>query len=106
MKSIWEKLKVKWNVRTDIRMIRIFIIFAITGSSVTQVRRPVTDFFFDKSTYSELHWYELIITIVAVYFIYQVLLFIIGSILGEYKFIRWFLLKMNKRFFPFLKNVK
>ena len=106
MKSIWKKLKVKWNVETDIRMIRIFIIFALTGSSVTLVRKPFTTLFFDKITYGELQWYELIVTIVAVYFVYQVLLFIIGSILGEYKFVRWFLLKMNKRFFPFLKNVE
>jgi hypothetical protein len=106
MKSIWENLKVKWNVETDRRMVWIFIIFAITGSSVTFVRKPFTDFFFHKSSYGALHWYELIITIIAVYFIYQVLLFIIGSIMGEYKFVRWFLLKMNKRFFPFLKNVE
>jgi hypothetical protein len=106
MRFIWKKLKVKWNVETDIRMIRIFIIFAITGSSITLVRRPFTEIFFDKSTYGGLHWYELIITLIAVYFMYQVLLFIIGSLLGEYKFIRWFLLKMNKRFFPFLKNLE
>lgn len=106
MKRIWEKLKVKWNIDSDGRMAWIFVIFAITGTSVTFVRRPFTEFFFEKSTYLELHWYELILTIVVVYFIYQALLFTIGSILGEYKFVRWFLIKMNKRMFPFLKNLE
>ena len=106
MIKIWEKLKVKWNVETDRRMVWIFIIFAITGSSIAYVRKPFTKFLFQKSTYGELSWYELIITLLAVYFIYQVFLFIIGSLMGEYKFVRWFVLKMNKRIFPFLKNIK
>lgn len=104
MKSFWEKLKVKWNIDTDRRLAWIFVIFAITGSSIGFVRRPVTQFFFDKSTYGELAWYELVLTIIMVYYIYQVLLFCIGSILGEHKFVKWFVLKMNKRMFPFLKK--
>jgi len=101
--SVWEKLKLKWGVETNKRMIWIFVIFAITGSSITFVRKPITDFLFNKTTYGELLWYELIITIVLVYFVYQVFLFVIGSILGEHQFVKWFVLKMNKRLFPFLK---
>ena len=104
MRSIWEKWKEKWNIESDRRMAWIFLIFAITGSSIGFVRKPVTQFLFDKSTYGELVWYELIATIVIVYFIYQVLLFVYGSILGEHKFVKWFVLKMNKRMFPFLRN--
>ena len=106
MKSMWEKWKTKWGVESNIRMTWIFVIFAITGSTVTFVRRPFTKLVFDKITYGELYWYELIVTIVAVYFIYQFLLFGVGTLLGEYKFFRWFILKMNKRIFPFLKNVE
>ncbi|PCJ62794.1 MAG: diacylglyceryl transferase [Bacteroidetes bacterium] len=102
MKSIWEKLKLKWNIESNKRMAWIFVIFAITGSSIGFVRKPVTRFLFDKSTYGELVWYELIGTIILVYFIYQILLFIIGSLMGEYKFVKWFVIKMNKRMFPFL----
>ncbi|MGB0849881.1 MAG: DUF6787 family protein [Bacteroidia bacterium] len=104
MKSLWEKLKIKWEIESDRRMIWIFVIFSLTGSSIGFVRRPVTQFLFGKATYSELAWYELIGTIIIVYFIYQILLFVIGSILGEHKFVKWFVLKMNKRMFPFLRN--
>lgn len=106
MKSVWEKWKVKWGVETNARMAWIFVIFAITGTSITQVRKPVTLFLFDKSTYGELSWWQFILTLVAVYFIYQIFLFVIGSLLGEHKFVRWFVLKMNRRMFPFLKNIK
>lgn len=104
MRSLWEKLKIKWNIESDKRMVWIFIIFAITGSSIAFVRKPITMSLFEKSTYAELIWYELIITIVIVYFMYQILLFTIGSLLGEHQFVKWFVLKMNKRMFPFLQK--
>jgi manganese efflux pump family protein len=104
MKALWEKLKIKWNIQSDKRMVWIFIIFAITGSSIAFVRRPITISLFAKSTYAELIWYELIITFVIVYFMYQILLFTIGSLLGEHQFVKWFVLKMNKRMFPFLQK--
>ena len=106
IRTLWEKLKVKWNIETDKRMAWIFVIFAITGSSVTFVRQPFTEHFFDKSTYGELHWYEFLITFLAIYVVYQFFLFTIGTVLGEYKFVRWFLIKMNKRMLPFLKNIE
>jgi hypothetical protein len=104
MRQYWGKLKVKWNIESDRRMVLIFFIFAITGSSITLVRKPITNLLFGKNTYGELVWYELIATVVFIYFIYQFFLFIIGTLLGEHKFVKWFLLKMNKRMFPFLRD--
>ena len=39
-----------------------------------------------------------------IYFTYQIFLFVIGSILGKYKFVKWFVVKMNKRIFFSTKN--
>ena len=103
MNKIIQKLKHKWNIESNLQLLWIFVIFAITGSSIVFVRKPITEYFFSKSTYGELLWYELIITIVIVYFIYQLFLFVIGSILGQHKFVKWFVVKMNKRMF-FIKN--
>ncbi|MFT5951520.1 MAG: hypothetical protein ACI9AU_000231 [Bacteroidia bacterium] len=105
MKSMWEKWKTKWGVESNTRMTWIFVIFAITGTSITFVRKPITIALFDKPTYGELSWWQLTLTIVMVYFIYQIFLFVIGSLLGEHKFVKWFVLKMNKRMFPFLRNI-
>jgi hypothetical protein len=103
MKKIIQKLKHKWNIESDLQLLWIFVIFAITGSSIVFVRKPITEYLFSKSTYGELLWYELIITILIVYLVYQLFLFVIGSILGQHKFVKWFVVKMNKRIF-FIKN--
>jgi hypothetical protein len=97
MRSIWDKWKEKWNVKTDRRMAWIFVMFAITGSSIAYIRRPFTELMFNKSRYAELNWYEFILTFVLVYLVYQVFLFVIGTLMGEYKFVKWFIVKMNKR---------
>lgn len=104
MKKIIQSLKNKWNVKSDIELLWIFFIFAVTGSSIVYVRKPITNYLFNKSTYGELEWYEFIITIIIVYFVYQVFLFVIGSILGKHKFVKWFVVKMNKRIFFKTKN--
>jgi hypothetical protein len=101
MRSVWNKWKEKWSIESDKRMLWIFVIFGITGTSVTFVRKPATEYLFQKSTYGELNWYEWIITLVIVYIIYQFILFVVGSLLGEHKFVKWFLWKMNKRILPF-----
>lgn len=104
MKKIIQSLKNKWNVKSDVELLWIFFIFAVTGSSIVYVRKTITNYLFNKSTYGELEWYELIITIIIVYFVYQIFLFVIGSILGKHKFVKWFVLKMNKRIFFKIKN--
>jgi hypothetical protein len=40
------------------------------------------------------------VKIFAIYIVYQVMLLLVGSALGEYRFVRWFLLKMNGRMIP------
>jgi len=97
MKKIWDRWKEKWNVETDRRMVWIFIVFAITGMSIVYIRKPITKFLFSKSTYGELNWYEFILTILMVYLIYQIMLLLVGTLLGEHKFVKWFVIKMNKR---------
>ena len=96
----WEKLKNKWNIETDRRMAWIFVIFAITGSTIVYVRKPIQVWLFNEEHFWSLPWYQMIATTVLVYFVYQVHLFVIGSVLGEFTFFKNFLLKMNKRFIP------
>ena len=94
MKRIWEVWKEKWGVETDKRMAWIFIIFAITGSSTVVVRKflfQVLGIEIENAAIS------MIVKFVAIYFVYQLMLFTIGSLLGEHKFVKWFLIKMNSR---------
>ena len=94
MKRIWEIWKEKWGVKTDKRMSWIFIIFAITGSSTVFVRK----FLFNTLGIEiENATLAFIVKFVAIYVVYQFMLFTIGSLLGEHKFVKWFLIKMNSR---------
>lgn len=98
--NIWEKWKLKWNVSTNRRMLWIMVIFAITGSSIVWVRKPIQNWLYQEEKFWSLEWHQILIMTVLVYFIYQVHLFVIGSVLGEHKFVKWFLKKMNARILP------
>lgn len=94
MKRIWNLWKEKWGVQTDRRMTWIFIIFAITGSSTVVVRKFL---FSSLGIDIQNATIAFIVKFVAIYFVYQCMLFVVGTIMGEHKFVKWFLLKMNAR---------
>ncbi|MEM9544515.1 MAG: DUF6787 family protein [Bacteroidota bacterium] len=92
MKRIWELWKEKWGIKTNARMTWIFIMFAITGSSTVVVRK----FLFQALGIEiENAAIAFVVKFVAIYFVYQAMLFVIGTLMGEHKFVKWFLLKMN-----------
>ena len=94
MKRIWEIWKEKWGVKTDLRMTWIFIVFAITGSSTVVVRKFLFNVLGIDIQNAVLAF---IVKFVAIYLVYQVMLFLVGTIMGERKFVQWFLIKMNSR---------
>jgi len=75
-------------------MAKIFVIFAITGSTTVLVRKGLFAFFKIEFTNP---WSSFFVKLIAIYLIYQLLLFTIGSLFGEYKFFGWFIKKMNLR---------
>ena len=94
MRKIWTKWKIKWGIESDRRMIWIFVIFAITGSATVFVRKGL---FRALGIEIESPVLAFFIKLVAIYFIYQLLLFTLGTLLGEHKFFWWFIKKMNRR---------
>lgn len=98
MKKYWEKLKVKWGVETDRRMAWIFLVFSITGSTTAWLRLYLFELFRVDDYLSGASFH--IVKWVCIYFFYQILLFTVGSLMGEHQFVKWFVIKMNKRFLP------
>jgi hypothetical protein len=83
-------------------MLWIFLVFAITGSSTVYVRK----FIFKALGISfENQALQITVKIISIYIVYQLMLFVIGSIMGEHKFVKWFILKMNKRLLPKKRKV-
>ena len=97
-----KKLEKRWIVKERWQIIRIFIIFAITGTSSLYVTNPIFNLIgLTKETFSD-NGFQLtiyyILKFIAILPFYQILLLIFGWIFGEYKFFSSFVKKMFSRF--------
>lgn len=94
---IFKKLEDKWAVKQRWEIIRIFIIFAITGSSSVLIGRPfILLLGISKENLHPIIYYILFIFISLIF--YQVLLVFFGWLLGQFKFFWEFEKKMLSRF--------
>ena len=92
-----EKLESKWIVDARWELIRIFIVFAITGSSSLLVGRPLISLLgISMQTLSPILYWFLFLIISLVF--YQILLIFWGWILGQFDFFWQFEKKMLRRF--------
>ncbi|WP_299248267.1 DUF6787 family protein [uncultured Lacinutrix sp.] len=94
---IFKKLENKWVVKQRWEIIRIFIVFAITGSSSLLVGRPFIKFIGITKENLNVFVYWILYIIIGLIF-YQVLLVTIGYLLGQGKFFWEFEKKMLRRF--------
>jgi manganese efflux pump family protein len=80
-----EKLKKRWNIQSNLQLIIIFIVFAITGSTASYLSKPVT--YFLGITKENLGvWLYWPIRLLLIFPVYQVLLVIIGALFGQFAF--------------------
>ena len=92
-----EKLESKWIVDARWELIRIFIVFAITGSSSVLVGRPFISLLgISRQTLNPILYWFLFLMISLVF--YQILLVFWGWILGQFNFFWQFEKKMLRRF--------
>ncbi|PSG88143.1 DUF6787 family protein [Aurantibacter aestuarii] len=94
---IFKKLEHKWVVNQRWEIIRIFIVFAITGSSSLFVGRPIIKALGITKENLNIVVYYILFTIIALIF-YQILLVTFGWIFGQFKFFWEFEKKMLRRF--------
>ncbi len=94
---IFKKLENKWIVKHRWEMIRIFIVFAITGSSSVFVGRPIIKLLGITKDNLNVFVYWFLYIIIGLIF-YQILLVIFGWLFGQYQFFWNFEKKMLRRF--------
>lgn len=99
---ILKKLEKRWVVNEKWQIIRIFIIFAITGTTSLYVTTPIFNAIgFTKEAFSDSSFYSILYYIIKFFAIlpfYKILLLVFGWIFGEYKFFFAFVKKMFDRF--------
>lgn len=90
-----KKFKAKWNIESDWQLMVIFVVFSITGSAAMVVRKLV--FGWMGITPDTSLWIKIPLYIAILLPAYQVLLLIIGGLLGQFRFFYEFQ-KKNFRF--------
>ena len=90
---LFKKLENKWVVDFKWEMIRIFLVFAITGSSSLFIGRPIMKFIgiTKENLNGTIYW---ILYLVIGLIFYQISLVLIGWLFGQYKFFWEFEKKM------------
>ncbi|QNK77816.1 hypothetical protein H7F37_01620 [Winogradskyella sp. PAMC22761] len=94
---IFKKLEKKWILDYKWEMIRVFMVFAFTGSSSLFVGRPIISFIGITKENLNLTLYWFLYIIIGLIF-YQILLVIFGWLFGQFKFFWEFEKKMLRRF--------
>lgn len=93
---LFKKLEKKWVVEYRWEMIRIFIVFAITGSSSVFVGRPIITFLGITKENLNPFVYWFLYGIIGLIF-YQILLVFFGWLFGQFQFFWEFEKKMLRR---------
>ena len=89
----FNNLKTKWGIQSNIQIILILIVFAITGSLSLVVSDPMLQFI-GLSKESVNPWIFIPLRLIIVFPVYQVLILIIGFLFGQFKFFWQFEKKM------------
>ena len=91
-----QRLKERWGIQSNVQLVMIFVVFAVTGSSAAKLAEPVTNYL--GITLENVNaWIYWPIRILLIFPIYQVLLVFFGFIFGQFRFFWYFEKKMLSR---------
>lgn len=81
--SILDRFKKKWGIESTLDIVLIFAVFAMAGSSIVFVRKPV----FNLLDVNESHFaIKTVLYLLIVFPCYQAFLLIYGALLGQFRF--------------------
>ena len=103
VKKYWERLKSRWDIESDKQVAIILVAFTLTGFSTLYIHYLVDQFLGIEKDSPFI--YKALVFIVIVLPVYNILLMVYGSLLGQYKFFRGFIIKFFSRIF-FIKGKK
>lgn len=92
----FKKLEHKWVLQYKWEMIRVFIVFAITGSTSAYIGKPILEFLGITKENLNIVIYWILFIIIGLFF-YQILLLSFGWLFGQFHFFWKFEKKMLKR---------
>ncbi len=88
-----EKLKARWGINSNFQILKIFLVFAITGSTAAWVSHPICDLFgITNENLNVFPYWTLRIILTTV--IYKPILVFVAFIFGEFTFFWNFIKKL------------
>jgi|SRR5690606_41862835 len=96
---VFEKLKKRWQIESNFQLILILIVFSITGSASAWVSKPFVEML-GLNDEMMPKWLFTILRLIIIFPIYNVILIMVGTIFGQFKFFWAFEKKMFSRFVP------
>ena len=96
-----DKLKHRWGINSNLQVLKIFIVFGITGSTAAWISDPICDFFgiSTENLNTVFYW---VVRIVLITIVYKFILIFVAFLFGEFNFfwnfIKKFLSRMGIRF--------
>ena len=96
-----EKLKERWGIESNLQLVVIFIVFAITGSASVYVAKPFLAWIgMSKENFPDAWWSGWVywfLRLLLIFPFYQILLVGFGWLFGQFKFFWNFEKKMLSR---------
>lgn len=102
---MFEKLKKRWNIKSNFQLTLILVVFSITGSASAWVSKPFVEWM-GLSKDDMPAWLFTVLRLILIFPIYNVLLIVIGTVFGQFRFFWAFEKKMFSRFLPKKKVVE
>lgn len=101
LKNYWKGFKRRWKIEKDWQVAVILSVFALTGTTTMYVNR-----WFDALLgldENRSFWVKLVVFLIIVLPVYNILLMVYGTLLGQYKFFRFFIYKFFSNIFKVFK---
>ncbi|MCY4161753.1 MAG: diacylglyceryl transferase [Flavobacteriaceae bacterium] len=102
MKKLWQKLKIRWGIESNVQVFIILMVFAITGMSSIRVGHAFLDLIgitkdnFMESTLGHMLYYTC--RVISILIVYKFILIIVGTLFGQFHFFWRFIKRFLKIF--------
>tara|TARA_R110000868_G_scaffold50610_1_gene161485 strand:+ start:390 stop:713 length:324 start_codon:yes stop_codon:yes gene_type:complete len=96
--NVIDKLKSRWGIESTSQVFVILIVFACTGFTALYAKEFVFDLLGVTNEFP--FWQRALIWVVTILPLYNVFLYIYGTIFGQREFFTWFLKKTFGRLIP------
>jgi len=93
---MFERFKMKWNIKSNFQLVIVLVVFAVTGSSTLYVKKGI--FYLIGITDQTDLWLKTLLYILIIFPVYNVMLLVVGFLFGQFKFAWEFEKKMFGRF--------